>query len=98
MGQIRKAQAGGYIAPVDIEGIDPEMKQTLGITSRGPSGLISTVGERAGVRPFPISGGDLGPIQREIERVKAVNRGTRILRRRMNRSGSSRSPSTTGDA
>lgn len=85
----KTAQAGNYAAPVDDEGMDPAMRETLGLTVKGrerrpqtatssaPAGNVGTPGNR----PLTTAK-NLPAMQQEIERMKGVNEGARIMKRR----------------
>jgi hypothetical protein len=61
-----------------------------------PPAPVAT-GTAPGARPFPADPKNLAPIQKEIERVKAVNSGTRYINRLISSTGSPRSPTTRSD-
>lgn len=73
MGKTR-VRAGNYIAPVDTQGMDPEMKSTLGVGS-------TTNRYQRPSKPPKMKPDKLGPIKAEIARKNAINKGYAALKR-----------------
>ena len=73
MGKTR-VRAGNYIAPVDTQGMDKEMKQTLGVG-------ITTNRYQKPTSPPKMKPDKLAGIKKQIEEKKAINRGYQALRR-----------------